>query len=363
MGFVFLVAVIVVFILLRAGKISHIEVLQKILENRQALLARFGNRARARTLPASRFACRGGISRLLDILFWDNTRRVHHFFCDQNRDMGANSQGEGIGRPRALVSYSSEVVPDLSRAVRANTVLIPVVDALALAGRSIGVEQSAASDFNATGEPLGLARKQTFEGDAVIGVAEASLVWLPMNRNTLRMCWRVVIAGRTSGELFQTLIDASSGELLVRQSWSKNAVEAAYLVFDEDSAAPLLPGRSSPITNQAAVTTQVNLTLTALSATASPSGWVNTNASLFALTNTTFGNNVDAHLDWTEAAPTYGSTNILLPRPLAVLTNGHVEFTGSSFTVDFPAVSEFVTSKSVSITLQGEGAGPGEGSP
>ena len=110
----------------------------------------------------------------------------------------------------ALVSYSSEVVPYLSRAVRANTVLIPVVDALALAGRSIGVEQSAASDFNATGEPLGLARKQTFEGDAVIGVAEASLVWLPMNRNTLRMCWRVVIAGRTSGELFQTLIDASA---------------------------------------------------------------------------------------------------------------------------------------------------------
>jgi hypothetical protein len=28
-----------------------------------------------------------------------------------------------------------------------------------------------------------------------------------------------------------------------------------------------------------------------------------------------------------------------------------------------PAVSEFVTSKQVSITLQGRGAGPGEGSP
>jgi hypothetical protein len=28
-----------------------------------------------------------------------------------------------------------------------------------------------------------------------------------------------------------------------------------------------------------------------------------------------------------------------------------------------PPVSEFVTSKSISITLQGRGAGPGEGSP
>ncbi|HEX5218090.1 MAG TPA: M36 family metallopeptidase [Verrucomicrobiae bacterium] len=156
-----------------------------------------------------------------------------------------------------------------------------------------------------------------------------------MNRTTLRMCWRVVLTGRTSGKLFQVLVDAANGEVLVRHCWTKNAVEATYLVFDKDSAAPLLPGWSTPSTTQAPVTTQVNLTLTALSANASPAGWVNTNPAIFGLTNTTFGNNIDAYLDWTNASPAYGSANVLVPRPLGVLTNGRVEFTGPSFAVDF----------------------------
>ncbi|HEX5220831.1 MAG TPA: hypothetical protein VFZ59_14780 [Verrucomicrobiae bacterium] len=76
----------------------------------------------------------------------------------------------------ALVSFSSQVVPDLPRAVRANTALILAVDALARAARSIGDEQSTAEQFSAIGEPLGVANKQAFRGEPIVGEAEASLV-------------------------------------------------------------------------------------------------------------------------------------------------------------------------------------------
>ncbi|HEX5223112.1 MAG TPA: hypothetical protein VFZ59_26375 [Verrucomicrobiae bacterium] len=56
-------------------------------------------------------------------------------------------------RSDALVSLSSQAVPDLSRAVRVNVALLSAVDALALAARNIGEEQTVASDFVANGEP------------------------------------------------------------------------------------------------------------------------------------------------------------------------------------------------------------------
>jgi len=238
-------------------------------------------------------------------------------------------------RTDILISLSGQVVPDLNRAVRVNAALITAADALASAARNIG-ETAAAPDFAANDEPLGNARKQKFLGESIVGEAETSLVWLPMDRTTLRLCWRVVLTGSQSRKLFQVLIDAARSETLVRHCWTSSAIEATYRVFDKDSAAPLLPGWSTPLTNQASVTTQVNLTLTALSTNASPAGWVNTNASLFGLTNTTFGNNVDAHLDWLNTDPSYGTiTSATPPRPVGVLTNGRVEFIGSSFTVDF----------------------------
>lgn len=239
-------------------------------------------------------------------------------------------------RSDALVSLSSQVVPDLNRAVRVNVALLSAVDALALAARNTGEEQAVALDFVANDEPKGADRKQKFSGEPIASEATVSLVWLPMDRTTLRICWRVVLRGQRSERLFQVLVDAASGEVVVRHCWTSSAIEATYLVFDKDSAAPMLPGWSTPMTNQAPVTTQVNLTLSALFTNASPAGWVNTNPALFGLTNTTFGNNVDAHLDWTDVEPNYGNTtSVSLPRPTGVLTNGRVEFTGPMFTADF----------------------------
>ena len=49
--------------------------------------------------------------------------------------------------------------------------------------------------------------------------------------------------------------------------------------------------------------------------------------------------------------------------PLFGTTRSFIEILSYSFSTTIPAVSEFVTSKQVSITLQGRGAGSGEGSP
>jgi hypothetical protein len=54
-----------------------------------------------------------------------------------------------------------------------------------------------------------------------------------------------------------------------------------------------------------------------------------------------------------------------VPEPAAVITGALLllPFGASPLCNPHPAVSESVTLKSVSITLQGSGAGPGEGSP
>ena len=232
-----------------------------------------------------------------------------------------------------LVSLASQFLPNPSAAASSTTVSISAAEAVTLAARNIGEENADLSSFTAKEAAQGDELRQKFTGEPIAGEAEASLVWLPMDRSTMKLCWRVVLTGKTSGKLFQVLIDAGNGAALVRHCWTSSAVEATYLVFDQDSAAPMLPGLSSPGTNQAAVVSQTNITFTAHSTNASPAGWVNTNAAIFGLTNTTFGNNVDAHLDLTNGSPAYGGS-VDPPRPAGVLTNGRVEFSGAAFTAD-----------------------------
>ncbi|HEX5220770.1 MAG TPA: M36 family metallopeptidase [Verrucomicrobiae bacterium] len=250
----------------------------------------------------------------------------------------------------SLVSLSAQIMPDLTRSVRENAVLLSALDATARAATNIGESEELASDLVVVAGPAGNVRRQKLVGAAIVGEAEASLVWLPMNRTTLRICWRIVLTGKTTGRLFQILVEASTGEILVRHCWTSSAVEATYQVFDKESPSPMLPGWSTPLTNQASVITQVNLTLTAYSTNASPAGWVNTNVWSFGLTNTTIGNNVDAHLDWTKALPAYGSTGSASPpRPLGMFTNGRVEFTGSVFTADLSQSPTNVANPNASV--------------
>ncbi len=141
------------------------------------------------------------------------------------------------------------------------------------------------------GDAQGAERAQSFAAGRLPGEVEARLVWLPMNAGTLRLCWQVEITRREGGERFRILIDAETGEALLRRCLTVYATPASYRVFTSDSPSPFSPGHQEPNTNQPAILPRSMVTLTGLSTNASPTGWIHP------AENETRGNNVDAHLD------------------------------------------------------------------
>ena len=139
--------------------------------------------------------------------------------------------------------------------------------------------------------PSGPAQSQRLTAPGLLGEATVQLLWLPMSRETLRLCWQVVFTPAPSGEMFLALVDAQTGETSVRRCLTEYATEASFRVFTSDSPTPLSPGYSTPVTNQPAAAARQLITLTALNTNASPSGWIEDTV------NETRGNNVEAHLD------------------------------------------------------------------
>ena len=175
------------------------------------------------------------------------------------------------------------------RAARLAAPAISAVEAVAIAARNIG-EAVQAADLTRTSAPAGVERKQAFKAAALRG-ATAQLTWLPMDKGSARLCWDVVLTGRTTGEMFRILIDATTGEAQVRHGLTTYISEATYRVFTGDSPTPFQPGHATPSTAQPAEVPRTLVTLSALDPTASPNGWINDGVT------ETRGNNVDAHLD------------------------------------------------------------------
>jgi len=146
-------------------------------------------------------------------------------------------------------------VPEASKAAdagvpnRATVQLSPPISpqkAVASAATNISETLRAEEVAAADSVPEGTERKQRFTAPPIQGEATANLAWLPMDRNTMRLCWRVILTGKTSSELYQVLIDAESGEPQVRHCWTSYFQGASFRVFESDSPTPLLPGWSSP---------------------------------------------------------------------------------------------------------------------
>ncbi|MBL9185109.1 MAG: M36 family metallopeptidase [Verrucomicrobiaceae bacterium] len=119
----------------------------------------------------------------------------------------------------------------------------------------------------------------------------AHLSWVPMDEKTLRLAWEIETFSLAANEMFRVLVDAKSGEVLVRQSLTNDISNATYRVFTSDSPSPFSPGHSTPSTVQPAEVARTLLTTQAHNTTASPEGWIPDGQ------NETLGNNVDAHLD------------------------------------------------------------------
>ena len=219
-----------------------------------------------------------------------------------------------ITRRGELVSVSSHFLPDIAKSSgleptqRSELESAPpisarqaVANALTNIGENITVDAVTTNSSVSTGP----GKQQAFAADTLFGGARVSLVWLPMSRTSVRLCWLIYMSKRSSLEVFRTLVDAFSGEVLVQQNLTCSYADATYRVYTSDSPAPGTPGLQVPGSNQGinlntpeveCVDPQL-ISMPALSALASPQGWIRD------YDNLTLGNNVDTSLNRVAKIP------------------------------------------------------------
>jgi hypothetical protein len=191
-----------------------------------------------------------------------------------------------------LVNISSRFVARPAQAAEAasnkgliHSAPISAAKAIAIAARDLG-EEVKEGDIIPKGDPAGPKKRQQFKAAGLEGAADTQLVWLPMSENELRLCWQVVLTSEERMEMFRVLVDAETGETLVRHSLTRYAMEGSYRVFVSDSPSPFSPGHPFPTNTQPPIVSRELITLTSRSTNASPNGWLSTNE--------TIGNNVNA---------------------------------------------------------------------
>ncbi|PYJ07002.1 MAG: hypothetical protein DME25_04850, partial [Verrucomicrobia bacterium] len=112
-----------------------------------------------------------------------------------------------------LVNLSSQFIPNPAGAAERGVPNWPLVaaappisaaKAVAIAAASIGgqVAEADVTPEPQTGE-ASPEQRQRFKAPGLNGTAEARLVWLPMGRDRLRLCWEVILTSRVRGEMFR----------------------------------------------------------------------------------------------------------------------------------------------------------------
>jgi len=201
-----------------------------------------------------------------------------------------------------LVNLSSRFVPNVAQAAsrglpNGSALAAPAISAAqaaALAGQNVG-EDAQPESMTAVGEPnSGPEQVQKFKAPGLRGETSVKLTWLPVDKNTLRLCWDIILTSRKRGEMFRLLLDVQSGEVRVRHCLTQYISDATYNVFTSDSPSPFSPGYSTPQSTQPGLASRTLVTLPALNTNASPNGWIDDGG------NQTVGNNVDAHTDWND---------------------------------------------------------------
>jgi hypothetical protein len=159
-----------------------------------------------------------------------------------------------------LVNLSDQFLPDAPAAVERGgqnpadlgaslnvSARRAVATAAGQAGEPLSEEQVVADAVtNASPAVPDPERRQAFRASALKGKAVAKLIWLPLNPTQLRLCWDVILLGRTRGEMYRVLVDVRTGEPLLRRCLTEYISDATYRVFLSDSPSPFSPGYSSP---------------------------------------------------------------------------------------------------------------------
>ena len=225
-----------------------------------------------------------------------------------------------VTRNDELVSLSSQFVPNVAKAADAGTPnrtslvaqpAVPAAQAVVQAASNAGVALAAKS-LTQVEPPQGSEAKQTFRSADLPGAVSVRYVWLPMNPDSMRLCWQIIFGVPQSVEHYLTLVDAATGEVLVRHSLTQHIQDASYNVFTSDSPSPFSPGWPTPNSGQPPLTNRTLVTLSALDTNASPMGWVPDGTA-----PVTTGNNADAFL-WRQLnADATGNYIPDKPRPQA----------------------------------------------
>ncbi len=201
-----------------------------------------------------------------------------------------------ITKQGELAALSSLFLPDPTRAANAGTpnrasiqINPPVQaeEALIRAATSLN-DTLAAAEVVADGTAAGGAYARF---RLPYGRAHLRQVWFPLNRHSMRPAWEIWMPQRSTREQFQVLVDAETGELLIRRHRTYFLSDATYNVYTSDSPSPFSPGWPTPNAGQPPLTNRVLVTLAALDTVASPDGWIADQD------NETRGNNADTFPD------------------------------------------------------------------
>ncbi|HET7625968.1 MAG TPA: M36 family metallopeptidase [Verrucomicrobiae bacterium] len=205
-----------------------------------------------------------------------------------------------VTRDGQLISISTHFVPQATQAADSGTPERQTLENAPAISASSAVINAAANVNVAIGENSlsvtdstpGAEKKQILRGAEIVGDNYAQLVWLPMNENSMRLCWRVILTTRTPLDRFTFLVDAQTGEVLLRRDMAEHITDATYNVYTSDSPSPFTPGWPTPQSDQPPYVDRRMVTLGAFDSNASPIGWVGEENS-----PRTTGNNAAAFLD------------------------------------------------------------------
>ena len=127
-----------------------------------------------------------------------------------------------------------------------NAPAVSAAGAIFIAAGNVG-DEITVNSLASQGPPQGVERKETFRGSrGVKGEQYAQLVWVPINANALRLCWQVLVTSGSRGEMFLLLIDAQTGEVIVRRCLTNYITNSTYNVWTSDSPSPFSPGYQVP---------------------------------------------------------------------------------------------------------------------
>ncbi len=242
-----------------------------------------------------------------------------------------------ITRKGELVNISSHLLADAPAAAtrgnanRSTLVNAPTVSpaaAIANAARNINAELNGDA-IVFVGAAQGPEKSQKANVSGLLGSTPVQLVWLPMDSQTMRLCWRVILISRASPEQFLVLVDAETGEVMVRHSLTAHIEPASFNVYTSDSPSPFSPGWPTPQSEQPTNQLRTMVAINALDANASPQGWVPDGG------NTTSGNNIIAFVDRDLSGtpdiplPQGAGTNRVFDYPLN-LTNQPINYRNAS---------------------------------